>query len=253
MRTDRRHRTGRLLRRVGLAATAAVVCAGCSSATSSGAPATGPAAVSSNPSSGADPTQVGPDGVTNIPRGSLQTQLDGLPKAALTPEEQAGLIWMREEEKLARDVYTTLYDKWKTPVFNNIATAEQTHTDAVKALLDRYAIDDPASGTATGIFINPDIQALYTNLVSQGDASPVAALTVGATIEDLDIADLQARATTTPDIALVYANLERGSRNHLRAFTNQLQANGATYTPTHITPAAYDAIVSSGIERGASG
>lgn len=248
-----RDRTGHLFRRVGFAATAVLVLAGCSSATSSGAPGTGSAAVDSSPSSSADPTQVGPDGVTDIPRGPLQTQLDGFPKGVLTPEEQAGLIWMREEEKLARDVYSALYDTWKAPIFNNIATAEQTHTDAVKALLNRYAIDDPADGTATGIFINPDIQALYTNLVSQGDASLVAALTVGATIEDLDIADLQARATTTPDIALVYANLEKGSRNHLRSFTSQLQASGAAYTPTHITPAAYDAIVSSSIERGASG
>lgn len=253
MKAARRSRTVHLFRRVGLAAAAVVVCAGCSSATSNSAPGTSPAAANSNPHGNADPTQVGADGVTNIPSGPLQTQLDALPNGVLTPDEQAGLIWMREEEKLARDVYTALYDRWKTPVFNNIASAEQTHTDAVKTLLDRYAIADPAAGTATGIFINPDIQALYTNLVSQGDASLVAALTVGATIEDLDIADLQARATTTPDIALVYANLEKGSRNHLRSFTNQLQANGAIYTPTHITPAAYDAIVSSGIERGANG
>ena len=234
---------------MGIAALTVVALAGCSS----GKPATQPATVRdprAGATNGAGPARVGSDGVTNIPADSLQSQLDALPEANLTAEERAGLIWMREEEKLAHDVYTALYDKWNTPIFTNIAAAEQTHTDAVKTLLDRYAIADPSAGTAAGTFTNPDIQALYTSLVAKASTSLVAALTVGATIEDLDIADLQARATTTPDIALVYANLEKGSRNHLRAFVKQLTRNGASYTPTHITQAAYDAIVSSDVERG---
>lgn len=243
----------RRVRRVGIAALAVLALAGCSSGNTNNAAGTKPAAVGPGPGSSADLAQVGSDGVTNVPGGSLQGQLTTLPKGTLTADEQNGLVRMREEEKLARDVYTALYGRWKAPAFTNIAAAEQTHTDAVKALLDRYGIADPAAGKNSGIFVNPDIQALYTSLVSQGSPSLVAALTVGATIEDLDIADLQARATTTPDIALVYANLEKGSRNHLRAFTNQLRANGATYTPTHITQATYDAIVSTEVERGSSG
>ncbi len=249
MQRRRRHR----VRQVGIAALAVLALAACSTGNTNNGAGAGPAANGPGPGNGADLAQVGSDGVTNIPGGSLQAQIAALPKGSLTADEQSGLIWMREEEKLARDVYTALYDKWKTPVFANIAAAEQTHTDAVKALLDRYGIADPAAGKAAGIFINPDIQALYTTLVSQGNTSLVAALTVGAGVEDLDIADLQARATTTPDIALVYANLEKGSRNHLRAFTNQPRANGATYAPTHISQAAYDAIVSTNVERGSSG
>jgi hypothetical protein len=170
----------------------------------------------------------------------------------LTPDEQKGLIRMREEEKLAHDVYVALDARWHLQVLSNISSAEQTHTDAVKALLDRHAIADPAAGTAPGVFTDPALQALYGTLVAQGGASSIAALTVGAVIEDLDIADLRDRATTTADVALVYANLERGSRNHLRAFTRQLTSSGATYTPTHITQAVYDAIVAGAIERGAT-
>lgn len=195
----------------------------------------------------------GSDGVTRIPGGDLKTQLDAIPRADLTAGEEAGLLWMREEEKLAGDVYTVLGEQWGTKAFTNIAAAEQTHTDAVKALLDRYEIADPSADKGAGSFTDPAIQELYTSLVEQGSGSLVDALTVGATIEDLDIADLQARATDTADIALVYANLERGSRNHLRAFTKQLDRNGASYTPSHITQAEYDAIVSSGIERGSGG
>lgn len=277
-----RDRTGRGFRQMGIAAMTVAALAACSSGPSNNAAGdgqgeaaagaangSGPVQVDLGPNNdtagngqggvatgatnGSGPVQVGSDGVTNIPAGSLQPQLDALPVATLTAEEEAGLIWMREEEKLALDVYAALYDQWQVPIFTNIADAEQTHTDAVKALLDRYAIADPSVGTTPGTFTDPDIQALYTTLVAQGSTSLVAALTVGATIEDLDIADLQARATTTPDIALVYANLEKGSRNHLRAFVKQLTSNGATYTPTYISQTDFDAIVSSDIERGTSG
>jgi len=189
------------------------------------------------------------DGTMSGSISSLRIQLDALPKAALTADERAGLVRMREEEKLAHDVYVALDATWNVQVFDNIAAAEQTHSDAVQLLLDRYGIADPAAGEAAGTFTDPELQTLYTSLVQQGNTSLVSALTVGATVEDLDLADLQARSTSTPDIALVYANLERGSRNHMRAFTMQLGRNGATYTPAHITQAAYDAIVDGGMEH----
>jgi len=61
-----------------------------------------------------------------------------IPESQLSESEMQGLILMREEEKLARDVYTTLGEKWDLNIFINIAGSEQTHTDAVKYLLDRY-------------------------------------------------------------------------------------------------------------------
>lgn len=43
------------------------------------------------------------------------------------------LLYMREEEKLARDVYITLYEKWGIPVFNNISNRESDHNDLIQA------------------------------------------------------------------------------------------------------------------------
>lgn len=199
------------------------------------------------------PASVGQDGTTSIRSGELQSLLDAIPEQQLSATDEAGLVYMREEEKLALDVYTALGAKWGVGIFSNIAKAEQTHTDAVKALLDRYGIADPTAGKGAGEFTDPHIQALYDELVKQGDTSLVDALTVGASIEDLDIADLQARASGAPDIQLVYDNLKKGSRNHLRAFVKQLDRNGASYTPTHISQAEYDQIVNSGVERGSAG
>ncbi len=189
------------------------------------------------------------NGSTSFNTHDLTSELAALPKATLTKAETDALVFIREEEKLAQDVYSVLYAKWGLKQFSNITKAEATHTSAVKTLLDRYAIKDPAS-TKVGVFTNPDLQTLYNKLIKQGSVSATEALKVGALIEEVDIADLQKRATTTPDIDLVYANLEKGSRNHLRAFTTGLRTQDITYVPTVLTKTAYTAIITTPTERG---
>lgn len=176
--------------------------------------------------------------------------------ATLSPAEVAGLQFMREEEKLAHDVYVTLYERWDLSVFKSIAASEQKHTDAVAYLLDRYDISDPAAGNELGEFTDAELQALYDELVAQGSQSVADALKVGAAIEEIDILDLQERmaATTSADILRVYKNLLAGSENHLRAFVTNLQAQtGETYAPQYMSQDAYDAIVAAGNGRGNSG
>ena len=191
---------------------------------------------------------------TSIPApNSTSTWTDSASIASsLTDEEIAGLMWMREEEQLAHDVYVVLGDLWDLRIFDNISSAETTHIEAVSGLLDLYGLDDPAAGNDTGTFTDPALQRLYDQLVEDGSRSLEAALEVGALIEELDIVDLVARsaATDNPEISAVYENLERGSRNHLRAFVSQLDSRGVTYTPTQLDPDMFDAIVSSDMERG---
>ena len=74
------------------------------------------------------------------------------PTKTATEEEIESLLYMREEEKLARDVYLTMYVKWKTHVFSNIADSEQMHTLAVKSLLDAYGLYDPAENIYVCVF-----------------------------------------------------------------------------------------------------
>ncbi len=168
----------------------------------------------------------------------------------LSAAERADLLFVREEEKLARDVYTALADG--RPIFDNIASSEQTHFDAIGDLLVTYRLDDPSADLDPGEFHNADLQKLYGDLVKQGRESPDAALEVGCLIEELDINDLAATAaaTTHPDIKTVYENLTRGSRNHLRAFYGNLTSGGGDYTPVHLDQATFDEIVSSDKERG---
>lgn len=162
----------------------------------------------------------------------------------LSTSDRDGLAFMREEEKLAHDVYLAMYDIWGTQIFSNIAGAEQTHTQAVATMLAQYGIDDPAATRGHGEFTDPTLQTLYDDLVERGSESATEALLVGALIEETDIRDLQERASTNPSIAQLYASLERGSENHLRAFVRQLDGVGVTYEPTILSQSEFDEIVS---------
>jgi len=178
-----------------------------------------------------------------------------IPESQLSESEIQGLILMREEEKLARDVYKTLGEKWNANIFINIAGSEQTHTDAVKDLIDRYGLDDPVTDESVGVFTSSIISELYDTLVTQGDSSLIDALIVGATVEDLDINDLNelSNETDNPDIIVVYKNLNKGSRNHLRAFVSQIESLGGEYSPQYISQELHEQIITSEQERGSIG
>ncbi|MCB9564957.1 MAG: DUF2202 domain-containing protein [Kofleriaceae bacterium] len=164
----------------------------------------------------------------------------------ISAAEASDLVWVREEEKLARDVYRVLDDAWgTTPVFANIAVAEQRHMDEIAVLLDAYGVADPVVDDTVGAFTDPAIAQLYAQLTTAGLPSAIDALAVGATIEDLDIFDIDARVARTDraDIVAAYGRLTCGSENHLRAFTGQLDAVGASYAPQYLTLDAYQAIL----------
>ncbi len=186
---------------------------------------------------------------------ALSQEINSIPAGELSDSEKKDLLFMREEEKLARDVYLTLYKIWGAQIFANIARSEQTHTDAVKMLLEKYGLPDPAAGKGIGEFTNPELQELYNKLVEEGSKSLVDALKVGALIEEKDIIDLKKaiNETDNPDIKLVYENLMRGSRNHLRAFVRMLAQQGVEYKPQLLSMEEYNEIISSPWETGMGG
>lgn len=172
--------------------------------------------------------------------------LTNLPKESLSENEKSGLLFMREEEKLARDVYQTLYKSFSIPVFNNISKSEQRHTDAIKNLIIRYELNDPMKEDKTGIFINSELQDLYNELIKNGSVNRVEALKAGALIEETDILDLQKELkdhVDNKDITMVYNNLLRGSYHHLKAFVNLLKLNNIEYQPALLTMEAFYNII----------
>jgi hypothetical protein len=142
------------------------------------------------------------------------------------------------------------------PIFKNISDSEATHMEAVETLIDRYELQDPAADSQVGEFANQTLQELYNQLTSEGSLSLAAALQVGAAIEEIDIIDLEEYLAQTEkaDIAIVYENLMKGSRNHLRSFVSTLERReGETYQPQYLSQAAYEAIVDTPAERGRQG
>jgi hypothetical protein len=182
----------------------------------------------------------------------LQAQVNGLPNEPLNPAELASLPFMREEEKLARDVYIALYNKWGSNIFLNISKSEQTHMDAVLLLLNKYGLTDPVGSNAIGVFGNAALQNLYNQLTAQGNTGLPEAYKVGATIEDLDIYDLKTALTgiDNRDMRLVYDILTKGSRNHMRSFYKNILNIAGTYIPQYISQAEFDAIINSPMETG---
>ncbi len=173
--------------------------------------------------------------------------------SSLTDAEVEGIVFMREEEKLAYDVYMTFADLYGQPIFSNIASAEAQHMAAVLGLIEAYDLDDPVDGSPIGEFVNAELQALYDELIADGSVDLAAALEVGAVIEEVDILDLERflEQTSNPDIIQVYDNLLRGSENHLRAFVSQLEAAGVSNRdPVLMERGAYEATLTSEMQRG---
>lgn len=164
----------------------------------------------------------------------------------------ASLQLLREEEKLARDTYSYLYQKWGSPIFINIASSEQRHTDAVKDLLITYEIEDPVTVDISGVFASVLLQNLYDSLIDVGSISLSNALRVGAFIEEVDIRDLDNASSeiSQSDVLSVYSNLNKGSRNHLRSFYKNLQSTGEDYNSQVLSDDYFNEIISSDTEKG---
>ncbi len=182
----------------------------------------------------------------------IETAVTNLPAQELSQAEKDALIKMVEEEKLARDVYVFLYSQLNNVIFDRISQSEQRHMDAVSALISKYGLENPVEGLEVGQFVTPSMQDLYENLTSRGAESLEQALQVGATIEDLDIKDLKELIgqCDNQDILMVFQNLEKGSRNHMRAFTSYLKVMGISYNAQYLTQDEVDGIISKGWERG---
>ena len=170
----------------------------------------------------------------------------------LSDDEQADLLYMREEEKLARDTYLTFYDLWDLTIFSNIASSEQMHMNAILKLLKKYNLPDPAADTEIGEFTNATLQSLYNTLIALGETSGLDALKVGGIIEETDMRDIQAAIERSQqrDIDTVYETLLCGSRNHLRSFAQSIVAlTGVPYEAQVLSQTEVDEILAAPMEK----
>lgn len=193
----------------------------------------------------------GPNGASSVDIDALRDRLDRYTTGDLSTTEREDIFFMREEEKVARDVYLVLADEWGLTTHDQISDSEQTHMDAMLQLIEKYDLEDPATGVV-GTFTNQDLQAFHDDLVEWGRTSVIASLKVGCRIEERDMRDIQVRLDRTDEepIQLVYENLMKGSRNHLRAYYRRLTRYDGEYEPIYISQSQFDEIVDSDWETG---
>ena len=189
----------------------------------------------------------------------------------LDATEASHLTFMREEEKLARDVYLTLANLYPDQqAFSQIGTrSEQTHTDTMRDKLDQFDLPDPNPNTnelpaSIGVFTGEEWGWYFTEkfalLTTKGAVSELDALYVGALIEELDMYDIVIcpqvmvdRGYASPcgleytderSLQTAYSALVSGSESHLRAFVEQIEAfiGAGNYVAQYITQAEVDTI-----------
>ena len=164
--------------------------------------------------------------------------------ATLSPSEIEGVLFIWEEEKAARDLYTSLYEKNNLSIFLDLARSEQSHMDQVKAVMDQYGLLTPGKDEK-GVFWNQTLQKIHDQLLAEGLQSKEDALKSAATFEEISTTDLEKEllSTETEDVRIVYQGLLAGSKKHLRSYVADLKDLGIKYTPRYIERAKFEEIV----------
>ncbi len=187
----------------------------------------------------------------------LDDYFDSLPINVLDTQTEDDIELLREEEKMARDLYLEMYQRWGLSVFSNIAQSEQQHMDLVAKLIDRYGLVDYAAGMPIGEFNNLWVQETYNALYELGQLSLIDALWAGAIVEDVDIYHLDHMIVHCADhdfddVSLIIENMNAGSRNHMRSFWGALDKRDVTYVavdePGRISQDRLDEIIDSDME-----
>lgn len=166
------------------------------------------------------------------------------PTGTLSEEERADILFVFEEEKMARDVYTSLGATWSWQSIGHVARSESMHMSAAGAILDRYAVAEPKETQVSGTYHDKQLQALYDQLMRDGSPSQLDAIKAGLYIEEFDIADIKKRMSRSDDkdVRQVYQYLLDGSYMHLRHFSMKLAQLGGTYEPKVLSKDEFAAI-----------
>lgn len=166
----------------------------------------------------------------------------------LTDAEINSIMSLREEEKVAYDVYTFMFEKYESKVFKNIAENEKDHMDKIKELIIQFNLNDPLSGISDqkGVFNNKKMQALYDEMIMAGNYGLLDALRAAARFEETDIIDLRNDLSAASDQTVVntYINLESSSQDHLRALVKVIKDEGISYKPSYLSKEDFDKIMS---------
>ncbi len=211
------------------------------------------------PSQGNQETMMNPilanDGSQSEMVKDLKAKLSQMPLGSLTEEEKSSVQSMMEYEKMVRDVYAIMYEKWQTQAFENLGKKASAAMAAIKLLLDRYNLENPVKdATKVGDFKNVTLQKMLNAMVSKGDKSLKDALEACAEAEEMNMAKIENALKTcdSADLKLVYETLLNETIQMLKSIVYTLSIEGVTYKPKYLPIGNFDKLM--GIEQsGTSG
>ena len=162
---------------------------------------------------------------------------------SLTPIEKDGLIFIWEEEKAARDIYSSLHEKNNLTIFLDLTRSEESHMDQAKAVIEKYDLSLPKD--VPEAFGNQTLQDIHDRLLAEGLESDEQALKAAAEFEEISIMDLEAElaAAENEDIRTMYQGLLAGSRKHLRSYVADLKEQEIEYEPRHLERSEFEETV----------
>lgn len=162
--------------------------------------------------------------------------------------EQTHLVFICEEEKLARDVYHLFSRRFpELGVFAELEAAKESGRCTVEELLRRYRVSIPRVNDNVGVFswgiYGRHFTEKFLVLSNQGSLNPLSALYAGAFIEELNIIDINQcpkvivdvdngindasacgmKYTDNPAIRAAYDELLAESRRHLQILVNNIE------------------------------
>lgn len=182
------------------------------------------------------------EGIMILTGGQTDTPADAV--SSPSAREKEGILFIWEEEKTARDLYTSLYENSNLTIFLDLARSEQSHMDQAKAVIDRHGLSIPGTDEP-GVFQNQTLQRVYDGLLAEGSQSDQDALKAAATFEEISIKDLENEldAADAEDIRIAYDGLLAGSRKHLRSYVSRLHDLGVEYSPMYLDKSQFEEIM----------
>ncbi len=180
-----------------------------------------------------------------------RANFNNFPFEDLSGQEEKGIVFVREEEKVAVNFYGMMSDLFGSEVLTQLAESERTHLGVTALPVEKYHLQDPTVDRTDGEFMSNSLQAHYDELIEEGSPSLSDAFIAGTTLQEASLVTIQNqldRVANNRDLRNMYAALRVATRNHLRIMFREVTDHGGSYAPLFMEQAAFQAIVSSDFE-----
>ncbi len=110
----------------------------------------------------------------------------------MTPKVVGALQYLVQEEKLMRDVFRNLFERYDIYAFKKAADVADEHYDKLMKLLADHGIHIDVPDTK-GVYTSAIFEKLYVDAIEAGSKSLADAMRVGRELESINIMDLKHR------------------------------------------------------------